>query len=95
MRSRRRSLEQLVATLDRLDEAHAGDFEPPPRYQHVQVAREQWQLRYTLADGSKHVAPPLEGREVAERWAQDMAKDCEVKTVRLQGPLGEVIKLKG
>jgi hypothetical protein len=55
-----------------------------------------WLLWYTLAHTkTTRLVRFDEGREVAQRWAEDMAKDAEILDVCLQSPLGDLIRLKG
>jgi hypothetical protein len=62
-----------------------------------QAASERgWLLWYTLADTKTTRLVRLDDQiEVAQRWAEDMAKDPDVLAVCLESPLGDLIRLKG
>lgn len=53
-------------------------------------------LWYTLAHTkTTRLVRVDEGREVAQRWAEDMAQDDDILDVCLQSPLGDLIRFKG
>jgi hypothetical protein len=75
----------------------AEGFDPNcPDCQEQAASRRGWLLWYTLADTkTTSVVRFDDRREVAQRWAEDMAMDADVLAVVLESPLGDRIRLKG